>query len=91
MCGGSSCQAISGGWKRSIASFEKRLYSRPSFCLFGFGLQYIDLWRQVGDCISLLDVLFALRMYAMLESARGPLSLPTFTQPSGVNRRVMSD
>jgi DNA mismatch repair protein MSH6 len=45
--------------------------------------QFIDMWRQVGDCIALLDVLFAFRMFAMLEGARGPLCLPTFINSTG--------
>jgi hypothetical protein len=37
-----------------------------------------DMWRQVGDCIALLDVLVSLRTFAKVEQTRGALCQPSF-------------
>ena len=45
-------------------------------------LQYCDIWRQVSDAVSLVDVLLSLRTFAGIESSRGPLCLPQFVTDS---------
>lgn len=65
--------------------FRARCTPKVSVYLWGVALrvQYCDMWRQLGDSVSLLDALLSLRMFASVEGSRGPLCLPMLLSDDG--------